>query len=101
MRIFASFSFEHANRNKVVPVSCLIKHRAMKMCGRGGCMSVHTILTLAPDGRDWVTVRPLYAKGMISMYRLERKLGGPHSLSGRDGEGKSLLLPGIKLKFYP
>jgi hypothetical protein len=92
MRIFASFSFEHANRNKVVPVSCLIKHRAMNMCGRGGCMSVHTILTLA---------LALYAKGMISMYRLERKLGGPHSLSGRDGEGKSLLLPGIKLKFYP
>jgi hypothetical protein len=34
------------------------------------------------------TPRPLYPRGKIHLYPLDRRLGGPQSFSGRDGEKK-------------
>jgi hypothetical protein len=36
------------------------------------------------------TPQPLYARGNISGYPLDRKLGGPQNQSGRSGEEKIL-----------
>jgi len=42
------------------------------------------------------TPRPLYLQGKIPWYPLDRKLGGPQSLSGRGGEVKKSHLAGIE-----
>jgi hypothetical protein len=42
------------------------------------------------------TALKLYPRGTSPRYPLDRKLGGPHSRSGRSGEIKNLSLPGIK-----
>jgi hypothetical protein len=52
----------------------------------------------------WVvifTTRPLYPQGKSPWYPLDRRLGGPQSLSGRGGENKnSKPLPGIETPIF-
>jgi hypothetical protein len=43
------------------------------------------------------TYRPLYPGGKSPRYPLERRLGGPQNQSGRRGEEKILLPPGLEL----
>jgi hypothetical protein len=42
------------------------------------------------------THRPLYARGRSPRYTLDRRLGGPHSRSGRRGEEKIIHPTGIR-----
>jgi hypothetical protein len=69
---------------------CLTKHHSMKTyCGSGGI--VPQILDLGTRWR-WVVSfmpRPLYPRGKSPWYPLDRRLGGPQSRSGRDGEKHS------------
>jgi hypothetical protein len=46
------------------------------------------------------TPRPLYPRGKTPRYPLDRKLGGPQSLSGRFGEEKILDTTGLELRSY-
>jgi hypothetical protein len=39
---------------------------------------------------------PLYPRERVPRYSLDRRLGGPHSRSGRCSENKNLPLPGIE-----
>jgi hypothetical protein len=80
----------HVNNNKIKLSLCLIKHYAMKACG-SGCVDPH-FLDLGASWR-WVinfTPRPLYPRGKSPRYPLNRRLGGPHSRSGRFGEERIL-----------
>jgi hypothetical protein len=45
-----------------------------------------------------LTPWPLYPRGMIPRYSLDRRLGGPQGRSGRRGEKKSLTLPGLEIR---
>jgi hypothetical protein len=61
--------------------------------GIGGI--VPRILDLGTRWR-WVvsfTPRPLYPQGKSPLYPLDRRLGGPQSLSGRSGEEKNTQPP--------
>jgi hypothetical protein len=77
---------------------CLCKHHAVKtyMGSRG---IAPLILDLGTRWR-WVvcfTHRPLYPQGKNHRYPLDRRLGGPQSRSGHDGEQKnSQPRPGIE-----
>jgi hypothetical protein len=69
---------------------CLTKHYAKKTyCGSAGIAP--RILDLGTRWR-WVvsfTPRPLYPQGKSPYNLLDRRLGGPLSRSGRDGEEKN------------
>jgi len=45
-------------------------------------------MALALDVDKWSASRPLYIQGKRPCYPLDRKMGGPQSQSGRDGEEK-------------
>jgi hypothetical protein len=48
-------------------------------------------------GTRWSTARPLYPKGKVPWYQLDRGLGGPQNRSGRGGEEKnSQHIPGVE-----
>jgi hypothetical protein len=66
----------------------------------GEWMYSSTFLDLGTSWR-WVvsfTPRPFYPLGNSPRYPLDRRLGGPHSWSGRRGEEKILTLPGLELR---
>jgi hypothetical protein len=62
-------------------------------------VELHSFFDLGTGWR-WVvsfTPRPLYLQGKRPWYPLDRRLGGPQSRSGRDGEEKnSQPPPGIE-----
>jgi hypothetical protein len=72
---------------------CLIKHHTMKAYwGNGGVAS--RSLNLGTRFR-WVVgfmPQPLYSRGKIPRYPLDRRLGGPQSRSGHSGEEKEILI---------
>jgi len=59
------------------------------MCGSGGIAP--SVFHLGPRWRWLVsfTPRPLYPQGKSPWYPLDRRLGGPQSRSGRDGDEKN------------
>jgi hypothetical protein len=76
----------------------LTEHHAMKAYWGGGSITPR-ILHIGTRWRREVTFtpRPLYTQGKSPWYPLDRRLGGPHSRSRRDGEEKnSQPLPGLE-----
>jgi hypothetical protein len=55
-------------------------------------VQIHIFLTSALLGGEWSTSRPgrFTPRGKSPLYPLDRRLGGPHSRSGRFGEEKIL-----------
>jgi hypothetical protein len=79
------------NWNQVVPV------RDVK--AYGGSWGIGSLSLNIGIGCKWVirlSLWPLYPRLNSHLYLLDRKLGGPHSRSGRFGEDNILPLPGIK-----
>jgi hypothetical protein len=80
----------YATKVKVKLFLCLTKHHAMK--AYWGSVSIDPrILDL---GTRWgwavnLTPQPLYSEGKCPWYPLDRRLSGPQSRSGRDGEEKN------------
>jgi hypothetical protein len=77
-------------RQKVKLFLCLTKHHAMKTYeGSGGIAP--RVLEIGTRLRSVVsfTDRPLHTQGKSPWYPLDRRLGGPQSRSGRDGEEKN------------
>jgi hypothetical protein len=70
----------------------LIKHYAIKTYGG----IAPAFLTMALDGSEWSTSRiaALPPDKELPSPSLDRRLGGPHSQSGRCGEEKNLTLRG-------
>jgi hypothetical protein len=91
------YNYVKGKEGKVVPV-LLIEHHTMKAYWGSGHIAPR-ILDSGPRWR-WVvsfTPRPLYPQGKSPWYPLDRRLGGPQSLSGLGGEEKnSQPLPGLE-----
>jgi hypothetical protein len=69
--------------SKVVLVLKLLKHYAMKTYGEW----IYSSLDLSTSWRWVVSFKnlPLYSRGKSPQYPLDRRLGGPQTLSGRYG----------------
>jgi hypothetical protein len=64
-----------------------------KKAYRGSRVQLHSVLTLALDGGEWLTSCPgCFTPRMEPQYPPNTTLGGPQSRSGRFGEEENLLL---------
>jgi hypothetical protein len=72
---------------------------------RGGKPATNRLSYGTAFGTSWkwvvrFTPRSLYPHGNSPRYLLHRRLGGPQNRSGRRGQEKNLLLPGLELRTF-